>query len=69
MVPCSFDIVGSCHGEKGDVINTKSTEFTNTTGTVLFIKRAAFLPPLFAGVGGGKGSSSILDVPVNKSQK
>lgn len=67
-MPCSFDIVGSCHGEEGDVINTKSTEFTNTTGTVLFIKSRT-APPLFAGVGGGKGSSSILDAPVNKSQK
>lgn len=68
MVPCSFDIVGGCHGEEGDVIDTKSTELTNTTGTELFL-RAASLPLLFAGVGGGKGSSFILDVSVNKSQK
>lgn len=35
---------------------------------MLFIKSRT-APPLFAGVGGGKGSSSILDAPVNKSQK
>lgn len=34
-----------------------------------YLYRAAFLPPLLAGVGGSKGSSSILDVSVNKSQK
>lgn len=68
MVPCSFDIVGGCHGEEGDVIDTKSTELTNTTGTQLFI-RAASLPPLFAEVGGSKDSSSILDVSVNRFQK
>lgn len=68
MVPSSFDIVGGCYGEGDDVIDTKSTEVRNTTGTKLFI-RATSLPPLLAEVGGSKGSSSILDVSVNKSQK
>lgn len=38
-LPGNFDIVGGCHGEEGDVIDTKKpTEFTNQLGLELFIK-------------------------------
>lgn len=38
-MPGNFDIVGGCHGEEGDVIDTKKpTEFTNQLGLELFIK-------------------------------
>lgn len=50
-LPGNFDIVGGCHGEEGDVIDTKKpTEFTNQLGLELFIKKhVSYCFPLLRG--------------------